>query len=327
MASWLAFFLVSVALVPGPDHQFGLPHPPFPPFFFCIFPLLIGFYYFNNRVLINGLLSKEWRQLYVISVVLCGVGIVYFSNWLVVVSTGQQLPQEVVQVNVLLAILLFLVVFLASSGARIIRFWFAAEERKREIEFESTASELIFLKSQINPHFLFNTLNNIYTLTILKSDKAAEAVLKLADMMRYTLTETGSKPVEIQKEIDYLRQYIALQQIRLTDRVIVDFSVFGEANGLTIAPLILIPFVENAFKYGVSTKEPSTIRIHIFLKAHELILQTENRRHTDVVPQKDSTGVGLKNVKRRLELLYADHHWLRIETIQDTFFVDLTLSL
>ena len=148
-----------------------------------------------------------------------------------------------------------------------------------------------------------STLNNIYSLAVVKSDITAPAVMKLSQIMRYILTDTQQDFVPLAKEQDFIHNYIELQQVRLTDKVTVQFTVEGETNHYSIAPMLFIPFVENAFKYGVSTKDSSTIKIHISTQGNTIYFDSSNF----IVPTENNdlekTGIGINNVKRRLELL------------------------
>ena len=154
------------------------------------------------------------------------------------------------------ALFLFLVGVFVSLSLRI-------NDRLRETERQKLNTELSFLKAQINPHFLFNTLNTIYSLAIEQSSKTADAVVKLSSLMRYVMREADTHWVPLAKEFSYVENYVALQQLRLDDTVTVDFSITGKPNGQQIAPLILISFIENAFKYGVNPQEKSILQIQI----------------------------------------------------------------
>jgi two-component system LytT family sensor kinase len=327
-AAWFAFFILVVILAPGREMHSFSPNPPFPDFLVRIFPVLVLFFYLNSFLLIPRILARQQLWAYLGCLLFFSLlipGITAFRD--LFSSTPGNLPPEIRAIQTLYTLVLFLLVLIASTGNNIVQNWFSAESQRREIEFQKTATELSFLKSQINPHFLFNTLNNIYTLSILKSEKAADSILKLADMMRYVLTEVGDKPVPMEQEIHYLEQFIDLQKIRLTESVKVEFQVFGDPAGHTIAPLLLLPFIENAFKYGVSTRIDSIIKISITLKPGTIILQTENQVFEEKLAKELSTGTGLRNAGRRLELLYPDRHWLRTETIGSKFFADLTLNV
>jgi len=198
-------------------------------------------------------------------------------------------------------------------------------EKREEIEKEKLATELSFLKSQINPHFLFNTLNNIYSLALVKSEGTADAVLKLASIMRYVLGETKHDTVDLDKELQFIRHYIELQKVRLTDKVSIELNVEGETDQKQIAPLILIPFVENAFKYGVSTKETSKLIFTVKTNENSIYFTAQNKVVSHDKGNNDNTGIGLKNTKRRLELLYPQKHKLSVTEENNLFFVHLIL--
>lgn len=194
-------------------------------------------------------------------------------------------------------------------------------------EKEKMLTELAFLKAQINPHFLFNSLNTIYSLALEKSDQAPRAVVKLSDMMRYVLEDAGSDGVLLFQEIDHLKNYIALQQIRFGDSVSVDLQMTGVTENFRIAPLLLIPFVENAFMHGVSPESPSTIRIRLQSVPGEFRMEVYNRKQRSVPGNRSSGGVGLSNVKRRLALFYPERHRLNITENDVDFTAGLTLRI
>jgi sensor histidine kinase YesM len=151
--------------------------------------------------------------------------------------------------------------------------------------------------------------------------------LKLAGMMRYVLTDMGEKSVPLEQEIHYVQQFLDLQKIRMTNRVKVEFDLFGDVQKQEIAPLIFLPFIENAFKYGVSTHQDSVIKITITLKPDSITLQTQNQVFEEKLAKELSTGTGLKNARRRLEILYPEKHSLRTENIGNQYFADLTLTI
>lgn len=202
--------------------------------------------------------------------------------------------------------------------------WYSNYRKQKELEKEKITAELAFLKSQINPHFLFNTLNDIYALTYRKSDEAPDAVLKLSDLLRYMLKESDGNFADLQKEIDYLKNVIDLFQIGQKGTAAIEFRVEGEVNKQQIAPLILINFVENAFKHGVvdNPQHPIQIKINIDLSGMDFFIG--NQKNKDYKDQ--TVGIGLANVKRRLELIYPNQHWLEIKDETDTFTVALKIK-
>ena len=197
--------------------------------------------------------------------------------------------------------------------------------RWKQAKKEKTDAELSYLKAQINPHFLFNTLNSIYSLIIQKSDAAADAIVKLAGMMRYVLYETDRNFVMLEKEVSYLQDFVDLQKLRFGSQVPVTFTINGKAEGKQIAPLLLISFVENAFKHGVNAEEKSEIIIHLDMSDNNVVLKVHNNKVQ--VDHWDVTGIGLQNAKNRLQFIYPDKHILIIEDTVTCFFVTLQISL
>lgn len=194
------------------------------------------------------------------------------------------------------------------------------------VQKEKIDAELSSLKTQINPHFLFNTLNSIYALAVKKDDKTADAVINLAGLMRYMIKEANGDRISVQKELDYLTNYVELQKARLRNTASVEFTVTGQAEGLEIAPLILITFVENAFKYGINPEMESRIYIAIEIRGEDLSLTVSNRKV--LISSLDlSTGIGLDNTKSRLDLLYHREHRLDITEDKENYNVYLSIHL
>jgi len=203
--------------------------------------------------------------------------------------------------------------------------WRSVRAEKEMLEKEQLTTELAFLKSQVNPHYLFNTINDIYALAQQQSAEAPEALLKLSELLRYMLRESDDPYVPLANEIDYLNNVIDLQKIGQKGHSHINFRVKGEVNQQKIAPLILINFIENAFKHGVfkDSKEPIQISIDIDGPAFHLHLINKIN-----IAKKDRTGgIGLVNVKRRLALIYPDRHELLVDRKTDTFVVDLKIQL
>ena len=221
----------------------------------------------------------------------------------------------------------FVLVFLVGLVVTSIQEWSKSEETKKEMEREKLNTELSLLRSQINPHFFFNTLNNIYSLAIIKSDETAASILKLSSIMRYVLTETDKEVVPISNEIEFLQNYINLQSVRLTDKVKMDVDINPAGADKQVAPLLLIAFVENAFKYGVSTIEPSFITIRLTTEGNTLQFFVENHIVQAAKSSTVNTGIGIANVKRRLELLYPGKHRLTITEKNDLYTVNLEIYL
>jgi len=216
------------------------------------------------------------------------------------------------------------------TGFELIQDWGKQEKEKEALAKEKVVSELSYLKSQINPHFLFNSLNSIYYLASLKSEDTAKAVLLLSDLMRYVLYESSTHKIELEKEISHLENYIKLQELRISKKknIQVYFSKNGDFGPFAIEPLLIIPFVENAFKHGISYKEPSYIVIQVTALQDQLQVVIANSKHPNK-PMKAAKegGIGLQNVQKRLNLLYPQKHQLAIKDTSEEYKIDLTLKL
>lgn len=220
-------------------------------------------------------------------------------------------------------------VIITGTYAILIRFmidWFDAQKLKDELINQRQSSELALLRSQVNPHFLFNTLNNIYSLVYKKSDEAPAAVMKLSRIMRYMLYDSNSDYVQLEKEVDYLRSFIELQELRINQKDYVEFRIDGDTENRQIAPMLLIPFVENAFKHGGKNHSPGII-IHLYAETGQIRFEVENYKKRNLLAQNDEIGgIGLQNIKRRLELLYHDKHNLLIRDDNNMFKVKLIIQ-
>lgn len=200
-------------------------------------------------------------------------------------------------------------------------------QRLKQIEADKAAAELSYLKAQINPHFLFNTLNSIYSLSILKHEKTPNAIIKLSEMMRYVLNENHHNFVLLENEIKYISNYIELQQLRLDSSVQLAYKCEGNVYDKKIAPLVLIPFIENAFKHGVNSEEPSNIEIKIFISDSQLNLLVKNNCVLTNNNTLNKSGLGIENTKKRLEFLYPQNHILSITEKDNFFIVNLSLNI
>lgn len=199
-------------------------------------------------------------------------------------------------------------------------------------ELGKADANLNFLKSQINPHFLFNALNTLYGTALQeKADRTGEGIQKLGDMMRFMLQENVEDKIMLSKDLDYLNNYIALQKLRtsISTDITIETQIEEQINNLLISPMLLIPFVENAFKHGISLQSPSHIKITLQTSGHTLYFDVHNSIHLkhDNDPEKLQSGIGLQNVKQRLDLLYPGQHELIIRQNAKEFFIHLTLQL
>lgn len=195
-----------------------------------------------------------------------------------------------------------------------------------ELRNEKISAELSYLKAKINPHFLFNTLNSLYALALTQHKQTPNAVLKLSSLMRYVVSESESQKVSLKKELIYIEDYIELQKLRFSSNVEFDYKVTGEPNGYEIAPLILINYIENAFKFGLHTDKRSIIEILIAIENSILQLHIKNRivyQNGDV----PGTEEGLQNSRNRLNLIYSGKHSFQSKQENGFYFVDLTIEL
>lgn len=220
----------------------------------------------------------------------------------------------------------FAMLMLFMSGfIKIAQEWFRSEKQREELKVEKLNAELKFLKSQINPHFLFNCLNTIYSLAHKRSDQTEHAILKLSTIMRYMIYDANVARVRLEQELKYLSDYIDIQRLRLPHDIEVTYDVRGNTTDLLIEPMLLVPFVENAFKHGISYAEPSFINIDILLDENMIRLIVKNSHFKERVAERG--GIGLDNVMKRLELLYPEDHHLDVRDAGNEFIVDLKLLL
>jgi two-component system LytT family sensor kinase len=235
------------------------------------------------------------------------------------------IPRGIFLVSLNRAMSICLVLILISGFIRLSYSFLRNQNEKKALENAHLNAEVNFLKSQINPHFLFNTLNSIYSQAHQKSDHTEYSILKLSELLRYMLYESAEPKVPLERDILYLNNYIDLQRMRLSSKVNIHYNVEGELEGNTIAPLLLITFIENAFKHGISYTKASVINISIKIFEKTLTLLVSNP-----VTESNSFvngGVGLKNVARRLELLYAGHYLLDIVNNDHLHIVNFKLNL
>ena len=203
--------------------------------------------------------------------------------------------------------------------------WYQTRLNQQELQKEKAAAELAFLRSQINPHFLFNSINDIYSLTWQKSEQAPAALLKLSEILRYMLREDHDGFTLLRDEVGYIENVVDLQRISSKDTALINLKVEGMADSQKVPSLIFIAFVENAFKHGVLNDAQHPVEISLIATAGEVSFSVSNQKNSD---QKDATGgIGLNNVKRRLELLYPKKHELTINDKSDSYNVNLRLQL
>lgn len=204
--------------------------------------------------------------------------------------------------------------------------FYSDQQKKLIVESQRTSTELNYLRKQTNPHFLFNSLNSIYSLAHKKSDLVPDAIVTLSEMMRYMLYETDNKTVALEKEIDYIKNYIDLQKLRLNNIENININVHGETKNKFIEPMLLISFIENAFKYGTDYKGTAYVKIVIRIENDNLSFLAENRIENNKKDPENS-GIGLTNIQNRLNLLYPNAHELDIQANEQFYRVLLNIQL
>lgn len=284
----------------------------------------VPFFYANTIWLAKRYLNGSRMPHYFV-----GVLILFLLHWLIQWKIKSVIITEF-KVNLFDFRTLIPVLFITSMStlSSILLYIQQQDEYYKDLKAEKTVSELAFLRSQISPHFIFNVLNGLVYLIRTNSQLAEETTIKLSKMIRYVLYESDSRQVVLSQEVEYLRNYIELQTVRFGEDVTIDFQASGQLQDQIIEPMLLIPFVENAFKHGVGMIEDPFIHIYLSCDQNQLNFQVQNKITPEQPEARDrQSGIGLKNVKRRLELLYPNLHELAINNQQDLFTVTLQLTL
>ncbi|QEH42492.1 sensor histidine kinase [Chitinophaga sp. XS-30] len=295
---------------------------------FVLSIVLITIFYFNFLFLIPKFLLTKKYWLYFSFLLLAIASVIFLSGAIFIFSDFN--PEILAKTNpdiekiIPVIIVNALLLWLLSIASSIL--W-AAYNRLKQTESERLSAQIASLKSQINPHFLFNTLNNIYATAIDTAPRAADMVDKLSEMMRYTMKDTQQDFVLLEDEINYINNFIELQKLRLDRSVKLEYHSLEFIPSLQIAPMLLIPFIENAFKHGVNSEQKSHIRIEMTMNKTAFQLKVENNK---VNVQKDiaeRSGLGIENTKHRLNLIYPSNHLLVINDTGKEFSVSLHINL
>jgi two-component system LytT family sensor kinase len=295
----------------------------------------ISLFYLNYLLFIPQFLNKKRYSVYIIAVIATiiiygldkyGVGLLFKEEVLMHKGMSGAKRESLGFLPFFVSTLFTSTIFVLLSI--LLKFsvdWFLNERIQRDLENQRLTAELAFLKSQINPHFLFNSLNSIYSLAYQHSENTPDAILKLSEIMRYMLYECNDNKVDLSKELQYLQNYIDLQKIRFGNKAYIDFKVEGEVTDQKIVPLLLIAFIENAFKHGIANDSMSPITLLVNVNRQQLHFYTRNKKHSN---NRDAIGgIGLANVKRRLDLLYPGKYNLDIRDEKDTYTCELSLVL
>ncbi len=293
--------------------------------YLCVMAIDLALIYFNLYYLIPRffLRRKYWAYL------LATVGMVAFNSFFSTaivpffISNGASFStnlQGFVESFVITTTILGTAV-----GFNIIKRFLRAQSRLKELETTGLKAELAYLKNQINPHFLFNSLNNIYVQSRTNPADASESILQLSDLLRYQLYDCARDRVNLDDEIEYLENYLKIDKLRKT-RAELDFTVNGTAQGVKVAPFLFIPFVENALKHGISLENESFIKIVFDIKPQELVFEIANSKPQQPMMAHLKGGIGLANISRRLDILYPGKYQLDIDNQRTMYKVRLAIS-
>jgi two-component system LytT family sensor kinase len=295
----------------------------------------ISLFYLNYLVFIPQFLDRKRYSVYILAIIATiviygldkyGVALVFKDELLMHRGMKGAKPETLSFFQFFLSSLFTSTIFVLLSI--LLKFsvdWFLNERIQRDLENQRLTAELAFLKSQINPHFLFNSLNSIYSLAYQHSENTPGAILKLSEIMRYMLYECNDNKVDLSKELQYLQNYIDLQKIRFGHKAYIDFKVDGLVTDQKIVPLLLIAFIENAFKHGIANDAMSPITMFVNVNQQHMQFYIQNKKHSN---NRDPIGgIGLNNVKRRLDLLYPGKYNLDIRDENDTYTCELSLVL
>jgi len=306
-----------------------------------LFPLAIATTYLLIYYLIPRFLFRGKRFLFALLLIY----LIIITSWLselisaiIFISFANYQVKAMVPVSfdvLSLIVGLYFICLIAVAIKQIKRAFFMQQEnaelekRKLDIELKLKDAELKLLKAQIHPHFLFNTLNNLYGLALEKSDMAPDLVLRLSGLLDYMLYQCNQSKVSLLDEINQLYNYIEIEQLRYGERLRLEINQSGDAGNLQIAPMLLLPFIENAFKHGVSKQiSHPFILVNIIIQASQLVLNIENSFDKSFEKEQEySKGIGLNNVKKRLEMLYPEKYTLLISSEEMTFKVTLKIFL
>ena len=330
---WSLFFILPVLFFQRPQNVENLP-PPSPVFVIIALSSIVLFmliFYLNYYFLIPRLWRPYGRVAYLLGALVFMVALISLQKTIryhLLTDFEPFAPYQHIfrRISLMVMVAFSILIWAVSTGLWLMKEWQSSEKRLRESEQKRVETELEQLKKQINPHFLFNTLNGIYALAVPENKQVANAVLQLSQLMSYVLLDAKFDFVDLEKDLNHLRHYIELNKLRLTEKSALELAFKGTFRGYTIAPLLLLPFVENAFKYGTSNVQESPIKISVEVKDHQLHLFVTNKIFPERLKRAQSTRLGISNTKRRLELVYPQNHQLTIE--QTAYFkVHLQVNL
>jgi sensor histidine kinase YesM len=284
--------------------------------------LFVAAFYINYKIVIPKVLYKN-KYLFFIGIQTLTFSLIMLNAKFLFHVFEVKTPFDFIRASKHNNFSIFMLVVISSIAMRVFRDKSLNEEKQKE----TLQTELLFLRSQISPHFLFNVLNNIVAMVRLKHEGLEDTVVKLSSLLQYMLYKTDEEKVSIQSEFDYLKSYIDLQSQRFGNKIKIITNFELNQNHQHIEPMLLIPFVENAFKHGYGLVENPIIDIHLKFKKDSLELMVKNKFNQNDQEKDKTSGIGLPNVRRRLELLYPKKHTLNIESHDGWFIVNLNLNL
>lgn len=290
--------------------------------------LLLIIFYFNYLILIPNYFVTKKYWLYFSFLLIAVATVFLFSGFIFVFSDFN--PETLKQTNpssekiIPVIIINVISLWLLSIVSSIL--W-TVYNRLKQSESEKLSAQIASLKSQINPHFLFNTLNNIYATAIDTSPKAADMVDKLSEMMRYTMKDIQQDFVPLDDEINYISNFIDLQKVRLDRSVKLEYYSLENIPNVQIAPMLLMPFIENAFKHGVNSEQKSRIKITLTMNKSEIQMKVSNNKVNIQQQISERSGLGIENTRHRLNLIYPSKHLLIIDDSEKEFLVSLYINL
>ena len=299
-------------------------------FCFILVPSFITFYSFYLFIFPKYLKQQKFLKTFLygglISLFAGCVG--YFLLWITVDANCFGEEDE----GTLIELILFIAVEAMVAGVVALVLngfitWFKEIQLKVQLKEKNQEMELALVKSQLDPHFLFNTINNIDVLILKNATVASDYLNKLSDIMRFMLYETKTDEILLSKEIEYIEKYIELQKIRTSNAKYVNFQITGSSNGKTIAPMVFIPLIENAFKHTNNKKVENAISIEIFIEKDSVHMECVNKFDASRKPNNDSNGLGNELIKKRLNLIYPNKHHLDVGNQNDLYRVGLTINL
>ena len=324
---WLVLFSMPYVLWHGQEHEINrlIAH------FWIPLVLFAIIFYLNYFVLIERFLFRKQTLLFIIINV---VFITFFSllreqiesTFFQDIVRNTSRPDPPLAMFIYMKLLSYLPPLLFAIAIKTTKRWAQTETERKEAANYKLQSELQHLHYQLQPHFFFNSLNNIYSMVDISPEQAKSSIHSLSKLMRYMLYETNMELVSLSKEIDFMKKYIALMKLRVSDKTAVNFNFPSEETGIKIAPLLFISLIENAFKHGVSASKESKIEINMMCNHKTVVFYIENDNFPKKTEDKSGSGIGLQNLEKRLQLLYPNKHSFKTSVKDERFLVYLEIE-